>query len=82
MNSGHHDFEYIPGFVLFNGGPGLFITNRKQTVALIKDLVVIARTKNVHLVWITHPPFPFEYSLDKHAGTTSSWRRPTNGCCP
>ena len=65
MNSGHHDFEYIPGFVLFNGGPGLFITNRKQTVALIKDLVVIARTKNVHLVWITHPPFPFEYSLDK-----------------
>ena len=58
MNSGHHDFEYP-------GGPSLFITNQKRTVALIKDLVVIARTKNVQLVWITHPPFMFELSLDK-----------------
>ena len=57
INSGHHDFENL-------WGPSLFFMNQKRTVSLVKDLVVIARTKNIHLVWITHPPFQFEYSLD------------------
>lgn len=62
MSIGQHDIE-LSTFLDKRVGPGLYLENMYNSLLILKDIVGLARLKNLSLVWVAHPPFPGNYSF-------------------